>query len=95
MEDKELDEAIATLEAFIDEAEKACLALEAENADLRSGEYLARVIEERDRYRKALERIAAYDDGHANEYLSKNGSYAGFDEPWSVMIARSTLAVKS
>lgn len=32
-------------------------ALEAENADLRSGEYLARVIEERDRYRKALEDV--------------------------------------
>lgn len=33
-------------------------ALEAENADLRSGEYLARVVEERDRMRKALEQIS-------------------------------------
>ncbi|XAI95132.1 hypothetical protein [Microcystis phage Mwe-JY13] len=88
-------EAIQEIEKFIDNVSRYALTLEAEIKDLRSGEYLARVIEERDRYRKALERIAAYDDNLANEYLSKHGSYAGFDEPGSVMVSRSTLAVKS
>ena len=66
-------------------------ALEAENADLRSGEYLARVIEERDRYRKALEQIASYDDVSACAHLRMTGSYGGFDEPGSVKIAREAL----
>ena len=65
--------------------------LEEENADLRSGEYLARVIEERDRYRRALEEIACYDDKGANERLAARGSYSSFDEPGSVQTARAAL----
>lgn len=41
--------------------------------------------------REALERIAAYDDDHGNEYLAKFTSYAGFDEPSAVKAARQAL----
>jgi hypothetical protein len=40
----------------------------------------------------ALNRIACWDDDVANNQLRINGSYAGFDEPSSVKIAREALA---
>lgn len=39
----------------------------------------------------ALTRIAAFDDTGANERLARDGSYASFDEPSSVQIAREAL----
>ena len=41
--------------------------------------------------REALTEIGAFDDKLANEYLASHGSYGGFDEPASVMIARAVL----
>ena len=41
--------------------------------------------------REALTEIAAFDDKFANKYLASHGSYGGFDEPASVMIARAAL----
>ena len=43
------------------------------------------------RMREALEKIASLDDEGANAYLKNHGSYAMFDEPGSVEIARSAL----
>jgi hypothetical protein len=39
----------------------------------------------------ALKKIAAYDDAAASAYLRATGSYASFDEPGSVEIARTAL----
>lgn len=39
----------------------------------------------------ALEKIACFDDKAASEILNTTGSYAAFDEPGSVEIARSAL----
>lgn len=47
-------------------------ALEAENADLRSGEYLVRVIEERERLRKALEASRDVHAGLAEFILNRS-----------------------
>ena len=47
--------------------------------------------DEIDRLRKAPEQIAARDDTAANEHLKATGSYARFDEPGAVQIARETL----
>ncbi len=41
---------------------------------------------------EALERIAAFDDISASDYLALTGSYAMFDEPAAVKFARATLA---
>jgi len=43
------------------------------------------------RLREALEKIAAFDDSAANTHLRVTGSYAGFDDPASVAIARAAL----
>lgn len=45
------------------------------------------------RLRKALMRIASFDDKLACEVLTKTGSYSAFDEPGSVEIARSALKI--
>lgn len=47
--------------------------------------------DEIDRLRKALEQIAARGDTAADEHLKATGSYARFDEPGAVQIARETL----
>lgn len=41
---------------------------------------------------EALTKIAAFDDTGANYRLETLGSYAGFDEPGSVKVAREALA---
>ena len=41
--------------------------------------------------REALEQIAAFNDKQASERLAQTGSYASFDEPGSVEIARRAL----
>lgn len=40
---------------------------------------------------EALERIACFDDAQGNAALDAHGSYAGFDEPHSVRIARTAI----
>ena len=40
----------------------------------------------------ALRKIAAFGDTGANEHLARTGSYALFDEPGAVQIAREALA---
>lgn len=40
----------------------------------------------------ALVRLAAYDDEGANAYLRRTGSYAMFDEPSAVALARRVLS---
>lgn len=42
---------------------------------------------------EALEKIACFDDetATANEWLEKTGSYASFDEPGSVAVARAAI----
>lgn len=42
--------------------------------------------------REALEQIACFNDEGANRWLEKSGSWAGFDEPSSVQIARAALS---
>jgi hypothetical protein len=44
--------------------------------------------------KEALKKIAAYDDAAASAYLRATGSYASFDEPKSVEIARTALEGK-
>ena len=39
----------------------------------------------------AMRRIATTDDTNANYHLEHTGSYAAFDEPGSVAVARETL----
>lgn len=41
--------------------------------------------------RRALEKIAAFDDRGASEYLARTGKYTYFDEPSSVRTARKAL----
>jgi RecJ-like exonuclease len=41
---------------------------------------------------EALREIAAFDDTNANRHLEMTGSYAAFDEPASVAIARAILS---
>lgn len=48
-------------------------------------------VEEIERLREALRKIAAYDDAAANAYLRATGSYSTFDEPGSVEMARGVL----
>jgi hypothetical protein len=43
--------------------------------------------------RDALEKIAAFDDRHAQKRLDETGSWSGFDEPGSVQIARAALSL--
>lgn len=43
----------------------------------------------------ALRDIACFEDGRANNYLDRNGSYSAFDEPGSVQTAREALALLS
>lgn len=43
-------------------------------------------------YKNALKKIAAFDDAIGCEHLAATGSYAAFDEPASVQLARKTLA---
>jgi len=44
-----------------------------------------------EKYKAALNRIAAWDDKGASEKLAWTGSYSSFDEPGSVEIARKAL----
>jgi hypothetical protein len=44
-----------------------------------------------ERLREALREIAAINDTLANDFLENHKSYGAFDEPGSVMIARSAL----
>lgn len=46
-----------------------------------------------ERYRNALIKIACLDDKGANDRLKVRGSYAAFDEPGSVEIARKALGL--
>jgi hypothetical protein len=48
-------------------------------------------IDECEKFREALTKIAAYDDAAASAYLRATGSYAHFDEPKAVEIARTAL----
>jgi hypothetical protein len=64
-----------------------------------AGEEIRRLERERDaaladnaKLREALERIAAFDDEGASRRLASTGSFALFDEPGSVEIARAALA---
>ena len=52
---------------------------------------LAAAEAEREGMREALKKIAAYDDEGGNHMLKSRGSYASFDEPGSVEIARRAL----
>lgn len=52
---------------------------------------IAKLVRERNILRGALIKIAAFDDGMANDALGARGSYALFDEPGSVAIARDAL----
>jgi len=53
------------------------------------------LIDENARLRAALTKIACYDDGPGNRCLKVTGRYQGFDEPWSVEIARAALEDKT
>jgi len=44
-----------------------------------------------ERYEKALREIASIDDKFGNAHLNAGGSYAAFDEPGSVKLARAAL----
>ena len=46
---------------------------------------------ENKRLREALNRISHWNDFRASDRLERTGSYAGFDEPGSVEIARAAL----
>jgi len=47
-----------------------------------------------ERLREALTEIAAFNNTGANEHLRRFGTYAMFDEPGSVKIARAALEAK-
>jgi hypothetical protein len=55
---------------------------------------LTSLREENGRLRQALEKIASYDDVSGEYWHLKTGSFAHFDEPGSVEIARSALEFK-
>lgn len=46
------------------------------------------------RYEEALDKISAYDDAYANSRLRDTGSYASFDNPEAVKIARAARTPK-
>lgn len=52
-------------------------------------------VEELERLREALRKIAAYDDAAADAYLRATGSYRCFDEPKAVEMARGVLEGKT
>jgi hypothetical protein len=53
---------------------------------------LVKAMNDRDELVKALQAIVALNDRSASDQLAQTGSYSGFDEPGSVMIARDALA---
>jgi hypothetical protein len=53
--------------------------------------YREDALDEAVRFSEALERIACYGDESAGAFLDRTGSYAAFDEPGSVQIAREAL----
>jgi hypothetical protein len=61
-------------------------------AEMSHAEWVDQIRDERvEALIAALTKIAAFDDRSASEHLAKNGSYAMFDEPHSVEIARKAL----
>lgn len=58
----------------------------------RAADALIAVCAENDRLREAFVGIAAFDDEGANLRLKTTGSYALFDEPGAVQVAREILS---
>lgn len=64
--------------------------------DAKPGPHWLRLLhEELIQCRNALIAIAAYHDTGAEALLYQSGSYAGFDEPHAVKLARKTLEIPS
>lgn len=85
-----------TRECIIDNAnapvaECDALAL-SQRMDEANAAFIVRAVNAHDELIAALERIAAFDDVMASNHLAQTGSYAQFDEPASVEIARAALA---
>lgn len=57
----------------------------------RAEQEIGKVMDENERLRAALERIAAFDDIGASKVLESTGNYKYFDEPHSVKDARDAL----
>jgi hypothetical protein len=58
----------------------------------RTAKFIVKAANHHEGLVEALRKIAAFDDTNANRLLEMTGSYAAFDEPASVAIARAILS---